>query len=88
MKSLTKNGKQSSMASKNVVALAKRIREEFGIPVDAEKFYRTYAGICQKRAGAFTWIMFTEKGNKIVGGYEPIQKYITKKNILEIKGRF
>lgn len=72
------------MASKDVIALANRIRAEFGIPVDPEKFFRTYAGRVQKKAGAFTWIMYTEKGNRLVGGYEPIRKYITKKNILEI----
>lgn len=50
------------MASKQVSALAKRIREEFGIPVDPEKFCRTYVGYHQRAAGECTWVIYTGGG--------------------------
>lgn len=76
------------MASKQVVVLANRIRKEFGIPVDPEKFYRTYVGKHQRAAGECTWVMYCEGNNPaIVGGFEPIRKYIAKGNRLEISER-
>lgn len=39
------------MASLNVELLAKRIKDEFDIDVDPEKFYRTYVGKHQRAAG-------------------------------------
>lgn len=76
------------MASEQVTKLAERIRQEFGLPVDAERFYRTYAGRNLKAAGAFIWVMYFGCVG-VVGGCEPIRKYITKKNRLAIsKDRF
>lgn len=72
------------MASKDVVALANRIQDEFGIPVDPEQFYRTYVGKHQRAAGECTWVIYTENGLMVVGGFEPIRKYITKRNQLNI----
>lgn len=76
------------MASKQVIALANRIRKEFGIPVDPERFYRTYAGYHQRAAGDCTWVIYCEGNNPaVVGGFEPIRKYVTKQNRLEIAKR-
>ena len=73
------------MASKAVEILAKRIKDEFNIDVDTEKFYRTYVGKHQRAAGECTWIMYT-KGDVpfVIGGFEPISKYIVKRNQLSI----
>lgn len=73
------------MASNSVKILAKRIKDEFNIDVDPEKFYRTYAGKHQRAAGECTWIMYT-KGDYplVVGGFEPVSKYIVKRNQLDI----
>ena len=77
-----------TMASEQVIKLAERIREEFGIPVNPERFYRTYAGYLQRAAGAFSWVMYCDNLG-MVGGCEPIRKYITKKNKLAMsKDRF
>ena len=76
------------MASKQVVALANRIRKEFGIPADPEKFYRTYVGKHQRAAGECTWVIYAEGDFPVcVGGFEPIRKYITKRNRLEMSER-
>lgn len=75
------------MASKQVVALANRIYKEFGINADPEKFYRTYAGKWQKDAGAYSWIMYLATDTGIVGGCEPVRKYIVKKNRLDFSER-
>lgn len=76
------------MASKDVIALANRIREEFGIPVEPEKFYRTYTGKHQRAAGECTWVIYAEGPCPVVvGGFEPIRKYITKRNQLAISER-
>lgn len=76
------------MASKEVLRLANRIYNEFGIPVDPEKFYRTYVGYLQRAAGACTWVMYCKDGcPTIVGGFEPIRKYICKRNRLDISER-
>lgn len=73
------------MASKQVITLAKRIREEFGIPVDPEKFYRTYVGKHQRAAGECTWVIYREGDLPVcVGGFEPIRKYVMKRNQLAI----
>ena len=76
------------MASKEILRLANRIQEEFGIPVDPEKFYRTYAGRHQRAAGECTWVMYCKGNNPtIIGGFEPIRKYICSKNRLDIGER-
>lgn len=76
------------MASNNILRLADRIQQEFGIPVDPEKFYRTYVGYHQRAAGACTWIMYCkENSNIVVRGFEPIRKYINRKNRLDISER-
>lgn len=75
------------MASEQVRKLAERINKEFGLKVDAERFYRTYASKNLKSAGAFIWVIYSE--TYIIGGCEPIRKYVTKKNKLAIsKDRF
>ena len=73
------------MASKDVVALANRIEREFGLQLDPEKFFRTYAGKHQLAAGECTWVMYG-KGDYpiVVGGFEPVRKYVTKRNQLSI----
>lgn len=76
------------MASKDVVALAKRINDEFGIAVNPNRFYRTYAGYWDRAAGACTWIIYADNpATTVVGGFEPIRKYITKRNRLDISRR-
>lgn len=77
------------MASKNVEKLASRLNTEFNLNVSPDNFQRTYAGINMRRAGAFIWL-FNEgvksvNGVCIVGGCEPISKYIVKRNRLEIQ---
>lgn len=74
------------MASKQVIALAERIKAEFGIDADPERFLRTYAGHWQRAAGAYTWIMYYGKFG-VIGGCEPIRKYISKRNRLVISSR-
>lgn len=76
------------MPSKEVFALAKRIRDEFGIDADPYKFHRTYAGYCQRAAGECTWVIYSSGVPTLcVGGFEPIRKYVTKKNRLAISQR-
>ena len=76
------------MPSKDVVALAKRIRDEFGIDADPHKFHRTYAGYHQRAAGECTWVIYSSGlGLICVGGFEPIRTYVTKKNRLAISER-
>lgn len=71
------------MASKQVLALAERIKEEFGIVVDPDTFRRTYVGRNQRAAGAITWeIRYGTHHIGSIGGYEPIRKYIVKRNKL------
>lgn len=74
------------MASKQVIKLAERIQNEFNIPVDPERFYRTYAGYWQRAHGAYTWIMYFGVVG-MVGGCEPISKFVKKKNRLDISER-
>ena len=76
------------MVSKNVRRLANRIYNEFGIPVDPEKFHRTYVGCHQRAAGECTWVIYCKGNNPtVVGGFEPIRKYICSKNRLGIGER-
>lgn len=73
------------MASQQILALAQRIKDEFGIVVDPESFRRTYAGWNQRAAGAITWeIRFGPHNIGSIGGFEPVRKYITKRNQLAI----
>lgn len=75
------------MASEQVKKLAERINREFGLTVDAERFYRTYATKSLKAAGAFIWVIYGK--NFVIGGCETLKKYVTKKNRLAIsKDRF
>lgn len=76
------------MPSKDVIALAERIRREFGIPADPEQFYRIFVGKHQRAAGECTWVIYTDGETPCyVGGFEPIRKYIVKRNQLEISER-
>ena len=75
------------MVSKNVKALADRIKKEFGFEAMPETFRRTYAGYWSRRAGAYSWTMQT-KNLTTIGGCEPVSKYIVKRNLLEIEKRF
>lgn len=72
------------MPSKQVMALTQRIKDEFGIAIDPNTFRRTYAGHWLRAGGAFTWTINTINGLGCVGGFEPIKKYVTKKNKLSI----
>lgn len=81
------------MPSENIIKLAKRLKEEFNLDVHPENFQRTYAGINMVRQGAFLWIfnepITTVNTPSIIGGCEPMSKYIVKRNKLEIqKDRF
>lgn len=76
------------MVSKNVKALAERIKKEFGFEVLPESFKRTYAGHWLRSAGAYSWTMETAGGLTTIGGCEPISKYVVKRNILEIEKRY
>lgn len=74
------------MASNAILSLAQRIQEEFGIVVDPESFRRTYAGWNQRAAGAITWeIRYGTNNIGSIGGYEPVRKYITKRNQLVLQ---
>ena len=76
------------MASKEVIRLVNRIQKEFGVPVDPEKFYRSYIGKHQRAAGECSWVIYCKEGfPAIVGGIEPIVKYINSKNRLDIRRR-
>lgn len=73
------------MASKQVEALAKRIKDEFGLEADPERFYRTYAGWNERAHGCATWIIYLKgAAYGLIGGFEPIRKYIVKRNKLDI----
>lgn len=72
------------MPSKQITALTQRIKEEFNIDTDPSTFRRTYAGHWLRSGGAFTWTINTLNGIGCIGGFEPIKKYITKKNKLSI----
>lgn len=76
------------MVSKNVKALAERIKKEFGFEVLPESFKRTYAGHWLRSAGAYSWTMETAGGLTTIGGCEPISKYVVKRNVLEIGQRY
>ena len=76
------------MASKNVKALAERIKSEFGFEVNTESFERTYAGHWQRSAGAYSWTMKAAGGLTTIGGCEPVSKYVAKRNLLEIEQRY
>ena len=74
------------MASPQILALAQRIQDEFGIVVDPDSFRRTYAGRHQRAAGAITWeIRYGQHKIGSIGGYEPVRKYITKRNQLVLQ---
>ena len=76
------------MPSNDVIALAKRINDEFGIAVNPNRFYRTYVGYWQRAAGACTWVIYADApATTLVGGFEPVRKYITKRNRLDISRR-
>lgn len=70
------------MASQNVIKLANRLKEEFGIIVDPESYYTTRAGKHLRAGGAFLWMFLS--GTAEVGGCEPMKKYIVKRNRLDI----
>ena len=74
------------MPSKQVIALAQRITDEFGIYADPNTFQRTYAGHWLRAGGAYTWIMRGTKDSVYtIGGFEPIRKYIVKRNKLQMQ---
>lgn len=70
------------MASKNVLALAERLKNEFGLNVDVDGYMsnRNKASI---QAGGFVWEFWNNNG-QIIGGYEPMAKYLVKRNKLEM----
>lgn len=70
------------MASKNVIALAERIRREFGLIVDPENYVTTHAGRHLLAGGAYTWYFFGKNGIGIVGGFRPMKDYLVKRNRL------
>lgn len=70
--------------SENVIKLANRLKEEFGIDVNPKTFRRTYAGRHQRGAGAFLWLFPLNLVGE-VGGCEPMLKYIVKRNRLDIR---
>lgn len=72
------------MASKQVIALAKRISDELGLDADPDTFTRTYAGRNQRAAGAYSWIMFCKTRVAMIGSSEPVQKCIVKRNRLKL----
>ena len=74
------------MASKNIKELAERIKREFGFEVIPESFERTYAGHWQRSAGAYSWIILA-RNHVVIGGCEPIRKYIAKSSFLELGER-
>lgn len=75
------------MTSKNVIKLAERLKNEFGLNVDIEG-YMTNRNKASLQAGGFTWEFWSEKC-PVVGGYEPMSKYLVKRNRLEMsKTRF
>jgi len=74
------------LPSKQVIALAQRITDEFGIYADPNTFQRTYAGHWLRAGGAYTWIMRGTKDSVYtIGGFEPIRKYIVKRNKLQMQ---
>lgn len=72
------------MPSKQVIRLADRLKEEFDINADPYTFRRTYAGKWLKASGAYTWTMLGTNGISTIGGFEPISKYVIKKNKLQV----
>lgn len=70
------------MASKNVIALAERIRKEFGIIVNPDNYVTTHAGWNQRACGAYTWFFFGINGIGSVGGFSPMREYLVKRNRL------
>ena len=75
------------MASKNIVRLAERLKNEFGLDVDVNG-YMSNRSKNSLQAGGYTW-EFWSKNCPVVGGYEPMSKYLVKRNRLEInKTRF
>ena len=75
------------MASKQVIALAKRILDEFGLDADPDTFTRTYVGRNQREAGAYSWIMYCKTGVTMIGSGEPIRKCVVKRNRIILSQR-
>lgn len=81
------NGKETDLISKNVMLLAERLKNEFGLNVDV-KGYMSNRSKSSLQAGGFAWEFWSEHC-PVVGGYEPMSKYLVKRNRLEInKTRF
>lgn len=75
------------MASKNVIALAERLKNEFGLNVDVDG-YMSNRSRASLQAGGFAWEFWSDNCPR-VGGYEPMSKYLVKRNRLEMsKTRF
>lgn len=70
------------MASENVIALAERIRREFGLIVDPENYVTTHAGRHLLAGGAYTWYFFGKNGIGTVSGFRPMKDYLVKRNHL------
>lgn len=67
------------MVSKNVLALAERLKNEFGLNVDVNG-YMSNRSKASLQAGGFVWEFWND--TYIVGGFEPMAKYLVKRNKL------
>ena len=73
------------MASNNVVKLAQRIKDEFGIKVDPESYVTTHAGNIHLKAGCPVWFFNKIASTKVdlVCGFGPMRDYLVQRNRLE-----
>ncbi len=60
--------------------LARILREEFGLDVNADDFQRLYPSQDQREGGAFVWCFVNPKKSGLIGSVFPASEFV-KKNV-------